>query len=634
MEQRETVTPAETINHAESAWWQQVLVPLLIIALAQVARVLFPIMFEIGEDWDFLLAGLVALGTFAAPLLALGAGRLSARTSLAGGAALVGGALVLLRALDPIPAAVAIGAVAVALAGATLVVARASLGSPIDSGALVPAIVLGLGVDAALRAGFGSWDLAWQDSPASWVVVLLIAGGLLATAAYGARDESRPTDRAVAPMFWVALGAYLMLQLLFLQNFAFVGSQAGVSFAVAVLVVLVGDLAAVAAAYGALRMPPASAIEVAAGVAAAALAWVLPQVEGALSWLVVIAVQALVTSLLARASIRRPPHEASARRSILALAAGSVVFLAFVLLWSLHIDQPLPFPRQALVAVAVVIVSWVGLRPATREASVLASVTVPAMAVVAGLTVVTPIALWASQPSPEPAPSVSNAVRLVSYNARGAVDTDGQLAPDRIVAEIVSSDPDIVVLQEAARGWPIHGTMDLVAYLQRHLEMDYVYVSAADGQFGNAIFSRLPATEIASGQLPKDGSQHRGYTVVRIETGVGDLVVAGTHIHSRSRVQVTALLEAIDATARLVVAGDMNIAPDDPEVELFTDAGLVDVIGATGDPCRTTSAEPASECDRPDWVFVTPDVAIAEVRIGTGGASDHLAIHVTLSPGS
>jgi endonuclease/exonuclease/phosphatase family metal-dependent hydrolase len=46
----------------------------------------------------------------------------------------------------------------------------------------------------------------------------------------------------------------------------------------------------------------------------------------------------------------------------------------------------------------------------------------------------------------------------------------------------------------------------------------------------------------------------------------------------------------------------------------------------------TTSAEPTSSCDRPDWVFVTPDLGIAELHIGTGGASDHLAIHVTLQP--
>jgi endonuclease/exonuclease/phosphatase family metal-dependent hydrolase len=73
--------------------------------------------------------------------------------------------------------------------------------------------------------------------------------------------------------------------------------------------------------------------------------------------------------------------------------------------------------------------------------------------------------------------------------------------------------------------------------------------------------------------------------------------------------------------------------PTDPEVALFTDSGLIDVVGATGDPCRTTSAEPTSSCNRPDWVFVSPDIGIDAVRIGDTVASDHLAIHASLIPG-
>jgi hypothetical protein len=45
-----------------------VLVGLLLVVVAQVARLLFPVMFEIGEDWNFLYAGLVALAVFCSPL--------------------------------------------------------------------------------------------------------------------------------------------------------------------------------------------------------------------------------------------------------------------------------------------------------------------------------------------------------------------------------------------------------------------------------------------------------------------------------------------------------------------------------------------------------------------------------------
>jgi endonuclease/exonuclease/phosphatase family metal-dependent hydrolase len=80
-----------------------------------------------------------------------------------------------------------------------------------------------------------------------------------------------------------------------------------------------------------------------------------------------------------------------------------------------------------------------------------------------------------------------------------------------------------------------------------------------------------------------------------------------------------------------IVAGDLNMQPDDvANVRRFTDLGLVDTEAATGDECRTTSAEPTSECNRVTWVFVTPDLRILGFRIGTETASDHLPVHVRL----
>jgi endonuclease/exonuclease/phosphatase family metal-dependent hydrolase len=160
--------------------------------------------------------------------------------------------------------------------------------------------------------------------------------------------------------------------------------------------------------------------------------------------------------------------------------------------------------------------------------------------------------------------------------------------------------------------------------------MEYVYVPAADDQSGNAILSDLPMQVVDAGPLPDDGTQRRSYVMVATEQG--PLAVVATHLHSRSVPQITALLDAVDGRMPAVIAGDMNFAPDDPEVALFTEAGFIDVVGATGDPCRTTSAEPTSACDRPDWVFVTPDIRVGQVEIGETVASDHLAMHVSLTP--
>jgi len=201
-----------------------------------------------------------------------------------------------------------------------------------------------------------------------------------------------------------------------------------------------------------------------------------------------------------------------------------------------------------------------------------------------------------------------------------------------VVDEIRSSSPHVVVLQEVGRGWPIHGTIDLLARLSHELEMEYLFAPAADGQFGNAILSNLPMEELASGLLPEDGSQERSYLMVELTTSTGPVTVVDTHLQTRSAPQVTALLDVVGDRTPVVVAGDMNLQPTDPEVALFTDVGLVDVVGATGDPCRTTSAEPTSSCNRPDWVFASSDITLGVVRIGDTVASDHLAIHGSLGP--
>ncbi len=281
----------------------------------------------------------------------------------------------------------------------------------------------------------------------------------------------------------------------------------------------------------------------------------------------------------------------------------------------------------------MLIVAWFAWRRVGQDQAQTTTGLVAPLAIAVVLAVGAPVGLWLTQPSLATTPDATSEIRLVNYNVRGSVAIDGRLSPDEIAAEIAASDPDIVVLQEVARGWAIHGTMDLQAYLERELNMESIFVPAADGQFGNAILSRLPMTEIAAETLPRDGSMDRSYIWVEIETGSGTLNVVGTHIHSRSTPQITALLDAVGSATPLVIAGDMNVHPDDPEVSLFTDAGLIDVVGLTGDRCQTTSSEPTAECDRPDWVFVTAETDVVDVRIGSARVSDHLAMHVTLGLG-
>jgi endonuclease/exonuclease/phosphatase family metal-dependent hydrolase len=610
----------------------QALVAVLVVVVAQVGRVLFPIMFEIGEDWDFVAAGLVAVGVFAAPILALLFPRLSARSGALLGSLAMSMSLLVLRGLDPIPAVAAVVGVAAVLAGATIILTSVMSARRIGAVVLLSGLIVGLALDAGIRGVFGSWNLAWQRGIGSLLVTLVLAIVLVWLTVVVTGTAHDGLNSGARPLVALAVGAYLMLQLLFFHNFAFVGSQAGISMAAATLVVLIGSMGALAAIYASARAQLSRrAVMVLAGVCAV-LAWVLPGVGGLASVLVVLAAQVTLTGLLAVAvdDQAQSTQQLSRTRRVVAVAGGSVLFLVLVLLWQIYIDQPLPIPRQALPAVAVLIVAWFARRGAQEGGAPSVGLLVPAAAVVTGVALVIPISLWITRPSPTTTDAETGEIRLVNYNVRGAVAIDGRLSPDDIAAEIASSDPDIVVLEEVARGWAIHGTMDLLAHLERELDMTSVYVPAADRQFGNAILSRLPMTEIAAETLPRDGTQDRSYVWVAIETPTGEINVVGTHTQTRSTAQITALLDAVGTATPLVLAGDLNVHPDDPEITLFTDAGLIDVVGSTGDPCQTTSSEPTSDCDRPDWVFITPDIGIDDVRIGTARVSDHLAIHVTL----
>jgi len=224
-------------------------------------------------------------------------------------------------------------------------------------------------------------------------------------------------------------------------------------------------------------------------------------------------------------------------------------------------------------------------------------------------------------------------VTIVSFNVRGGLRENAMLDADAIVDSIAAPDPDVLLLQEVARGWPVFGQYDLLARLSQRLRMPYRYEPAADAQFGNVIFSRLPMTPVAAGTLPEvEGSQDRSFLVVRVDTTAGPLLVANAHLESDSAAQIDALLAAIGSESPAVVGGDLNMeTTDTANVERFVAAGLIDAEGATGDACRTTSAAPTSVCDRPDWVWVSDELRIVGFEIGAPSASDHLPVEVTVA---
>jgi endonuclease/exonuclease/phosphatase family metal-dependent hydrolase len=233
-------------------------------------------------------------------------------------------------------------------------------------------------------------------------------------------------------------------------------------------------------------------------------------------------------------------------------------------------------------------------------------------------------------------------LRIVNYNIHQGLNPDGQVDPEATARTIEVLEPDVLMLQEIGRGWPIHITMDTAEWLSRRLGVPFVYQPAADAQFGNAIMTRLPILDHDAGFLPfGQGPQRRSYLRVRIDLGAGrSIALIDVHLqHQEAKsatreAQVRHLLRAWGGEQPTVIAGDMNTQPDEATLSLFTRAGLLSVQDEAGLGDLPTASQESVRGDRVDYVFVTPDISFSDVAVPYSFASDHLPIAVTVSVAS
>ena len=615
-------------------WSGLILVALSVVLLAQLVRAYVPLAFELGEEIGeargYISAGVVALAVFASPALAA-VGRLPVRgrTALVASVVGLGAARLAIQFVHPIP--VWLGTLAVAAGLVAVPVVVGSVRRFADDGALLVGAYVGLAVDTAIRAGAFTWDLAWQDgAPAAIVATALAAFAVTAAVAVPSNGGVRATPPALRI---AAFGPFLALQILFLQNPAALASQAGLSLPVAAGGVLLIDAGVLIV--GSLR-PRVGPLVVAGLMALAGVGgYLLVSVSGPSAVLLFGVEQLVLALLMGRALIPEPSGPMRPARLAWSCALGSVAFVALVFAYQVAIEVPLPFSKAFVPAVAAVVV---GLSAVPRRGTV--GFAVPARAAAVPLVLLSvPVLVGLS--APELGSTAKDAtVRILVYNIHGGVNVDGQVDPEATALAIEAQRPDVVVLNEVARGWPIFGGLDAAEWLSRRLKMPYLFEPAADLQFGNAILARLPVIASSGGRLPfGEGPQQRSYLSVTVDVGARELVVIGTHLQesasdpqTRTR-QIESLLDAWGGVTPVFVAGDMNMQPGEEDVQLFLDAGLVSVQDAIGDSCEPTAFEPKPEkpCDRPDWIFATPDLRLADFVIMRTPASDHLPIAVTVT---
>jgi len=74
-----------------------------------------------------------------------------------------------------------------------------------------------------------------------------------------------------------------------------------------------------------------------------------------------------------------------------------------------------------------------------------------------------------------------------------------------------------------------------------------------------------------------------------------------------------------------VLLGDLNAEPDDPEMVMLQQAGLADALTGIEPPSAYTSPS-SNPYVRVDYIWVSPDLKVNDVRVIASNASDHLAV--------
>lgn len=551
-------------------------------------------------------------------------------------------------------------------------------------------ILAGLGLDTALNGLFQTYDLAWRSGWLALLLVLVFAA-LQIFLAYTDRLKTGAGSRVASARGrllagpWIAFGPMLVLEMLLFQNVARLATLTGLSLPAAAFLATATHAVGIAAA-GLLWVmkgtPPvtrgaggspasepvavvAKALASAAGILLvlsvipaaprgidAAVLFVSGQV--AVAYLVMVVVGSVGAG---RISVAPPSGFLGGYGRLSPMhGLGMLIFVIFLFLAYSGYDIALPFSAEILPPISAAILGacgvWaiVGRRRLDRAAGVDSSATgsprrawrlMPALLV--AVAAVLPLIQLAILEPPRATEGEGRPVRVMTLNLHNGFATDGRLDLEALARVIEAEDPDIVALQEVSRGWVINGTVDSLGWLVNRLGMPAIYGPTAGPLWGNALLTRLPVDQSESVPLPtSDLLLQRGYIRAIVDLGGNEsLDVVATHYHHLDDggpirvLESEALLRALDDVSSVVVMGDLNGRPGDPEIEMLRDAGLVEVLQVAGvTPGYTYSSDEPFE--RIDYIWTSPDLAgpspvpPTDVRITTGTASDHFGIAATL----
>ena len=590
------------------------------------------------------VAFLCFLMVFLAPVLARGMGPGGLLQLSAAG---LWAARIIIQFVD-----VAVVDFALSIAGAVLflwaIPASASLvsnGKRIDGGTWLLGLLVGVALDTAIKGGFGTVDLSWQNNVGADVIAVLLAGGLTGSAKIismrsRGQEAQPPSNRG--SLLLLALGPFLFLEMLYFQNIgqqtALIGwDQPGV-LALIVASNLVG--LALAAIVMGLRRPLALVLVPAATILL--IVGLLAEQTGALAAVVMPIGHLMLVLLLASLASRNGPELQGRRFTSVTLfsGVGMLIFLGAVFLYYAAYDISVGVPQRAIIIGAAVFIGvtvWVGTWGKSVERPRAPFIWAGR---VAALLMLSPLILTITWSEPEVEAGDGLPVRVMAYNIHQGFGTEGGFELEEIARVIEAENPDIIALQEVSRGWLVDGSVDILTWLSQRLDMDYAWGPAADSVWGNAVFSRYPIVLSENHEMPNndDLSLDRGFLWVEIDIGdEAPLRVIATHFHAgrdegEHRIpQSEAILERWDGLSRTVLLGDLNGRPGDREITMLEEAGLLDSFVDSGTQGEGFTSPSDGPHQRIDYVWTSPDLESTGYSSTQSQASDHFPVATTIN---
>lgn len=501
---------------------------------------------------------------------------------------------------------------------------------------------VGMALDTFLRGFTRTLDLSWTSGLGVILLVAAISGLVL----WLTWREPKPHRATPADTTWsagwpvVALGGFLLLQGLQLQNQGWVAEISGLDSGTAFAVVMLGGLALAFGAALAFSRPslhkPIASIPI-----AVAIFLIAPLADGIGGFypLTIILLQALLGWGLGVIAIgTRAPVRPGLSRTAVPMTVGLVIYLLLAFVYYVSFDVALPLAHSTVVPVAAALFGLAVIGAVGRGRSEpLPRFDLTAVVISAGLALVAiGYALVAPAVQPE-SPGTAASARVLTFNVHSAFSREGRLDPEAIAQVIEGSGADIVALQEMSRGWMIDSSLDLVDWLSHRLGMPIVFQATADPIWGNAILSRTGFLDHGSAPLPElDTLLHRGYLWAHVDVGGSEpLHIIATHLHHIAEepeprlAQIPVILEYWNGAPHTVLMGDMNAEPDWPEADLFRQAGLVDAWEQAGEgPGLTWPSDDPFQ--RIDWIWLSPDLVVSHAETIVSTASDHRGVFADL----